>query len=132
MEDKPLIDVVCGLIKKDSRTFWARKKPGQTHEGLWEMPGGKIQSGETLFRALQRELQEEFGMEIVLSDESPISIEHDAYRLWLLPVYWQQGPDFLIDHDACGWFTSEEWPLLPMNAHEKTLAQAYFVDKNLR
>lgn len=44
--------------------------------GLWEFPGGKIDTGETRDDSLRRELQEELGVEIV-SFQHFQSLEHD-------------------------------------------------------
>jgi 8-oxo-dGTP diphosphatase len=126
MATNPLTDVVCGLIEKQGRFFWARKKPGKSHEGFWEMPGGKVQPNENHFDALQRELKEEFGMHVQTGAETHLSIENGAFKLWLVHVFWTHGPEFLEDHDACGWFTAKEWPSLPMLAHEKALAEMWF------
>jgi 8-oxo-dGTP diphosphatase len=123
MATNPLTDVVCGLIEKEGRFFWARKKPGKSQEGFWEMPGGKVQPGESYFAALQRELEEEFGMQVRAGEETKIFLDHGNYRLWLVPVIWVHGPEFLVDHDACGWFRAEEWSRLPMYGHERVLGE---------
>ncbi|MCP4074680.1 MAG: Nudix family hydrolase [Gammaproteobacteria bacterium] len=61
------IHVVAGLIrhpKNSSRFFFTRRQKGQHLENLWEFPGGKVETGESRFHALQRELKEETGIQV--------------------------------------------------------------------
>ena len=56
------IEVVCGVLKYDSKVLIARRNPGISNGGLWEFPGGKVEQHETHKQALKRELQEEMGI----------------------------------------------------------------------
>jgi len=61
---KPVIKVVCGIIRKGDTYFIARRKPEKSLGGYWEFPGGKLEEGEDPVSALQRELLEELGMKV--------------------------------------------------------------------
>lgn len=52
------------LIQRDGRVLLADRPAGKPYAGYWEFPGGKIELGEDVAAALQRELHEELGIEI--------------------------------------------------------------------
>ena len=51
-----MLQVVAGIIERDGRILICRRKSEQTHALKWEFPGGKVERGETLPQALEREL----------------------------------------------------------------------------
>ncbi|HEX2980404.1 MAG TPA: NUDIX domain-containing protein, partial [Anaerolineaceae bacterium] len=57
---------VCAIIRDGhGHVFLARRGPlAKNERGLWEFPGGSVEFGETLAVALQREMREEYGIEI--------------------------------------------------------------------
>ena len=64
------------LIDPQGRVLITRRAP-QTHQGgLWEFPGGKVEPGETIVDALARELKEELGVTVLIS-EPFMTLEHD-------------------------------------------------------
>lgn len=54
---------VAVLLRGDGQVLLGQRPEGKSWSGWWEFPGGKIESGETPFHALQRELHEELGVE---------------------------------------------------------------------
>ena len=58
------------VIDANARILIAERPTTKCKAGYWEFPGGKIEKGETVFQALQRELQEEIG--IVIHSASPL------------------------------------------------------------
>ena len=60
-----MITVVAALIKKDNKYLIARRSTGSKDVlGKWEFPGGKVEKDETEEKALEREIKEEFEMDI--------------------------------------------------------------------
>lgn len=53
------------MIHRDGRYLVCRRPTHKRHGGLWEFPGGKLEPGETLGDAAQREMREELGLEAV-------------------------------------------------------------------
>jgi 8-oxo-dGTP diphosphatase len=65
---KPLIEVAAGLLQRpDGMLLLAQRPADKPWPGWWELPGGKIEPGETTLDALSRELREELGIEVTAS-----------------------------------------------------------------
>ncbi|MDQ7015082.1 MAG: Nudix family hydrolase [Gammaproteobacteria bacterium] len=63
-----VVQVVLAAIFDAKGRLLITRRAKQAHQGgFWELPGGKQETGETLFVALQRELQEEVGIRITAS-----------------------------------------------------------------
>ncbi|OZI77434.1 Nudix family hydrolase [Bordetella genomosp. 12] len=65
---EPIIDVAAGLIlRPDGQLLLGQRPEGKPWAGWWELPGGKLEPGETVLQALARELQEELGITVTES-----------------------------------------------------------------
>ena len=72
-----VVTVVVGiLIDPQGRVLITRRAPQSHQGGLWEFPGGKVEPGETIVDALARELKEELGVTVLIS-EPFMTLEHD-------------------------------------------------------
>ena len=62
---KPEIFVAAGLILKPDGSLLLGQRPAdKPWPGWWELPGGKIEAGETVLQALARELKEEIDIDV--------------------------------------------------------------------
>jgi 8-oxo-dGTP diphosphatase len=60
-----MITVVAALIRKDNKFLIAKRATGdQSVLGKWEFPGGKVEFGEDEKNAIEREIKEEFDLDI--------------------------------------------------------------------
>ena len=60
-----MITVVAALIEKEGKYLIARRSTGSSDVlGKWEFPGGKVEQEETEENAIEREIKEEFEMDI--------------------------------------------------------------------
>ena len=60
----PIHVVAAVITDARGRVLLARRTAGRDLAGAWEFPGGKVDPGETVFQALERELHEELGIRI--------------------------------------------------------------------
>ncbi len=59
------VHVAVGVIVGPAGDILISKRHHESHQGgLWEFPGGKVESGETVNHALERELHEELGIHV--------------------------------------------------------------------
>lgn len=112
------IDVAVGiLMRPNGDVLLAQRPAGKPYAGYWEFPGGKVESGEEIFAALQREFMEELGIQIA-SAEPWCGVEHRYphahVRLhFYISRAWQGEPQSL-EAQAFAWQGSVDvTPLLP-------------------
>lgn len=60
--------VVAGAIVSDGRLLLAQRARPPELAGRWELPGGKVEAGESEEDALERELREELGVETAVHE----------------------------------------------------------------
>ena len=87
------------------------------YAGVWSLPGGKIEAGETARGTALRELQEETGLSAALGDVADVVDVIDPVRHFVIIVFaarWLSGEPALNDEAmAAKWFTLGEAESLP-------------------
>lgn len=112
---------VAVMERPDGRVLLARRPASKVYAGYWEFPGGKVEHGETVLRALVREVQEELGVDVQRADPwitNVFTYPHATVRLHFFRVRAWTGEVRAREHDALSWedpchVTLE--PLLPAN-----------------
>jgi 8-oxo-dGTP diphosphatase len=67
-ETRPFRIALAAIRDAQDRVLLTRRHADAHQGGLWELPGGKIEAGESTFAALQREIYEELGLRIATAD----------------------------------------------------------------
>lgn len=105
-------DVSAGIIICNQQVLIAKRRHGKEHEQQWEFPGGKLEKGETMPECLRRELAEELGLQVEVSDFFMKSVyEYDtgaiALHAYFVFTNSQQVPAH-FDHDQLRWIGLDE------------------------
>lgn len=101
--------VVAGAVLRGHRLLLAQRDYPAAVAGLWELPGGKVETGESPNQALVRELCEE--LDVVVSVGAAL---HDVVRpdagLTLVAMRAQivSGTPRAVEHRAVRWVGADE------------------------
>lgn len=122
---KPGVDyigVAAGAMifnEKGELFLTKRSKKATNEHGCWEIPGGKVNFGETLQSAIKREMKEEYGVDIELLEQFPAANhiitaekQHWVPSCFMAKIKKGQKPKILEPKkcDAIGWFTLDKLP----------------------
>lgn len=101
--------VVGGAVFHQGRLLAARRSAPPELAGRWELPGGKLEPGESAEQALVRELREELGVEAEplerLAGEWPLKPGY-VLQVWTARLVAGE-PHPLQDHDELCWLTPD-------------------------
>ena len=113
------LDVAVGvLIDADGRFLLTSRPAGKVYAGHWEFPGGKVEPGESVAQALERELHEELGIAIAAVQPWKTTLHdyaHALVRLHFCKVFAWTGAFEMREAQQMAWQTLpvEVAPLLP-------------------
>ncbi|MDZ7789685.1 MAG: Nudix family hydrolase [Xanthomonadales bacterium] len=131
-ESTGLVEVVAGVVRDEAgRILLAQRPPGKHLAGTWEFPGGKCEDGESVDRALARELAEELDIEVV-SARPWLSLTHHypelAIRLRLYTVAEWRGQPRGLEGQALDWVSLAQMNEMPMPAADRPIVRAFGID----
>ncbi|MET4167934.1 alpha-1,2-mannosyltransferase [Gordonia terrae] len=102
-------DVVAAAIIVDGRLLLAQRSRPAELAGRWELPGGRVESGETHAAALVREIREELGAEVepLGAVGSPVALP-GGLTLHAYLARLRSGTPTALEHLDVRWFSADE------------------------
>jgi mutator protein MutT len=101
--------VVAAVVEQDQKVLVCLRPPTKQHGGCWEFPGGKVHEGETIERAVARELDEELSVVTTTVGEVLFSTfdEKSGFEILFVPTSIL-GTPVALEHDAIAWCSPAE------------------------
>lgn len=107
--------IVVGAIitNKNGEIFLARRKQDDFMGGIYEIPGGNAEKGESIYDTLRREIKEETNLDIkeviaYINSFDYLSGSGKKCRQFNFKVNVESGPILLTEHDTYKWIKLEE------------------------
>jgi sugar-specific transcriptional regulator TrmB/8-oxo-dGTP pyrophosphatase MutT (NUDIX family) len=127
-----MISTVKALIARDGKVLLT-----EDEKGKWEMPGGRIEDGESVKDTLGREIKEELGVELLDIDKpihdfefsyaKPDKAETYLFKAQVYPANIGKGTIVLSpEHQNYRWFSPDETGELNMQQGYKDAIGEYF------
>ena len=106
-------DIVNALLIRQELVLLAKRSPRRkAYPNLWSFPGGHVVKGESLAKALDRELREEIGVAPIdykllgtIADPNTAKDDPVTYHMYAVTA-WRGGEPTIIDdeHTELRWF----------------------------
>lgn len=125
MNPSNLVEVVAGVLYNEAGAFLlSSRPPGKPYAGYWEFAGGKVEAGETRLAALQREFNEELGIQIIAASPWLTRIHHYEHanvhlHFFRIAANQWRGQLTALENQSWHWQLPHEQtvaPMLPANA----------------
>jgi 8-oxo-dGTP diphosphatase len=114
MEDqmKKLVKVVAAIIEnEENEILCALRSPDMAIPNMWEFPGGKVEAGEDIYTALQREIEEELHCKIETKTEifNYHTHEYETFIINLISIKCKiiSGTPTASEHSKLIWLKRE-------------------------
>ncbi len=111
VENKKILDVVCGLIMKDGKCLIAKRNKDDHVKNKWEFPGGRRQGLEDERKSLERAFDELYGIKTNIKEYITHSICEYPGHIVDLKLYecnYISGKFKLSTHSEYKWVNIEE------------------------
>ncbi|MEM7033012.1 MAG: NUDIX hydrolase [Chloroflexota bacterium] len=135
----PRVAVGALVMFEDKVLLVKRGKPPAS--GVWALPGGRVEWGESLIQAVQREVIEETGINIEVgkiiytfdsitrNDQGGIAFHYIIIDFLAHPVEPVSEPVADDDADDAAWLTLDQINALPMSQTSLALIKKYIDSK---
>lgn len=115
MENHSVNAIGVWFYAMDTQRYLYLLRDDPKHPETWGLPGGKIESGETMLQAMQRECEEELGFMPAYVKLAPLEkfTSPDgvfSYHTFFCSVVTEFTPQLNDEHVGWAWLNSGRWP----------------------
>jgi 8-oxo-dGTP diphosphatase len=121
--------VTAALLEEQGRILIARRRPGKHMGGRWELPGGKVEPGETPEQSLARELAEELALEVRVGEflcAAPFDVDGVRLELLVYRVERIAGEPALLEHEEIRWVAPTELAAYDLADSDRKVVERLF------
>lgn len=125
--------VAAALLVRKNGVLLLRRKPEEFMGGLFELPSGKVEPGETLIGALEREVKEETGLRIKAVQAYLGCFDYQSgsgkptrqfnYSATIFPGKPKLSP---MEHDMYKWISPEKKDVLNISDAVSKILEAFW------
>lgn len=111
---------VKALIRNPNKEILLLERKSKSNKNYWDLPGGRLQKGESLLQTLQREIREETGLNeieqaqpfmTVVTDIRIQNAQEDVgliFSIFLCDINHMFSPQLSDEHSNFTWLSSHE------------------------
>jgi 8-oxo-dGTP pyrophosphatase MutT (NUDIX family) len=115
MESSALKAVGVWFRSRDTGRYLYLLRNDTKHPGAWGLPGGKVETGETLLGGMERECVEELGsmpdyLRLIPLEKFTSTDNAFEYHTWVCIVDREFVPVLNHEHLGYAWLDSGHWP----------------------
>lgn len=111
-QNHPIKQIAAGIICCNGKVLIAQRRRGKDLEFFWELPGGKLEAGETLEQCLARELIEEMDLKIKVGKLFVSSVYDYEFGAFKVNAFFAEceSPEIpkLCEHEQYKWVSPTE------------------------
>ena len=122
--------VVGAVVMRHHTILLLRRMPSDFMGGIYELPSGQVEHGESLGEALQREVKEETGLEVARREQYVGSIDYfskagePTRQFNFLVRVREHSPIRLTEHDDYVWVDKCQLEQLPVSEETRDTVRA--------
>ena len=118
--------VVCGILIWNDKILIGKRKPDNPNfPDKWELPGGKVEPGETDYDAIVREFKEELDIDVQAVHElKNISDDEIQFIPWVLRLVG--GKAKLNEHSEIKFVSEKEFFEMDLTKYSREVGKTFF------
>ena len=119
------VTVVAAVVRRNGKVLVCRRPKGKRHAGLWEFPGGKVRTDESVEQAVKRELAEELRLTVDSVGETLFSAQDPGSPFVILFMETTvSGEPEPLEHDEVRWVRPDALSGLPLAPADRRFAES--------